>query len=292
MSTPKLSRRSLLKLAVPAIATPLLLSQSETWAREVEPEWIDVQQVQVTLPRLPPAFDGYRIAQLSDIHMDWSIPGAIMTRARLLEVLAEVNALKVDLVAITGDFVSGEAADAFRYEADLTAGLRELRAKDGGVAVLGNHDHWADAATIRRVIKESGLHDLDNAVRVIKRGNEQLNLAGVDDCWERKNDLPKVLESLPAEGASILLCHEPDFADEAAATGRFDLQMSGHTHGGQVTLPFFGPPMLPSMGMKYPSGYYKVGGMIQYTNRGIGMVPPYYRFNCRPEITVFTLHTS
>ena len=85
------------------------------------------------------------------------------------------------------------------------------------------------------------------------------------------------------------MAHEPDFADKSSVVNRFDLQISGHSHGGQVVIPFFGPPVLPRHGRKYPSGLYKVGGMYQYTNRGIGMVFPYVRFLCRPEVTLFTL---
>jgi hypothetical protein len=116
-----------------------------------------------------------------------------------------------------------------------------------------------------------------------------LHIAGVDDVWEEHARLDMVLEQLPADGAAILLAHEPDFADESAATGRFDLQLSGHSHGGQVIYPFGGPPILPTYAKKYPVGRYQVSGMIQYTNRGLGMIPPHVRFNCRPEITVFTL---
>ncbi|MBZ0286049.1 MAG: metallophosphoesterase, partial [Anaerolineae bacterium] len=87
------------------------------------------------------------------------------------------------------------------------------------------------------------------------------------------------------------LAHEPDYADISAATGRFDLQISGHSHGGQVVIPFIGPPVVPPYSKKYPLGRYQVGTMIQYTNRGVGMISPAVRFNCRPEITVFTLRT-
>ncbi|HYN87535.1 MAG TPA: hypothetical protein VER55_03345, partial [Ardenticatenaceae bacterium] len=102
----------------------------------------------------------------------------------------------------------------------------------------------------------------------------------------------RVLAHLPPDGAAILLAHEPDFADISAATGRFDLQLSGHSHGGQVIVPFAGPLIGPRYGQNYPVGRYQVGSMIQYTNRGIGMVAPLVRFNCRPEVTVFTLESN
>ncbi|OQY86641.1 MAG: serine/threonine protein phosphatase, partial [Anaerolineae bacterium UTCFX3] len=91
---------------------------------------------------------------------------------------------------------------------------------------------------------------------------------------------------------AILLAHEPDFADVSAATGRFGLQISGHTHGGQVDIPLIGPPILPEMGKKYPSGLYNVNGMLLYTNRGVGVTTVNARFNCRPEITIYILEPA
>ena len=142
---------------------------------------------------------------------------------------------------------------------------------------------------MRQILRESSIIEVGNAVHTLQRSDATLHIAGVDDHWERKDRLDLVLDILPQEGAAILLAHEPDFADISAATGRFDLQLSGHSHGGQVIIPFLGPPMLPWFARKYPIGLYKVGDMFQYTNRGVGMIPPTVRFNCRPEITVLTL---
>ena len=119
-----------------------------------------------------------------------------------------------------------------------------------------------------------------------RRGRAGLHLAGVDDVRAGAARLDDVLARLPPTGCAILLAHEPDFADTAAASGRFDLQLSGHSHGGQIVLPFIGAPILPRMGRKYPTGCYTVRNMALYTNRGLGVIP---RVNCRPEISVFTL---
>ncbi len=118
----------------------------------------------------------------------------------------------------------------------------------------------------------------------------ELHFAGVDDYLEDQDRLDLVLEQLPLPGAAILLAHEPDFADISAATGRFDLQISGHTHGGQIRFPMIGPIYIPTGGKKYPLGRYQINGMVQYTNRGIGTSAMQFRYNCPPEITVFTLH--
>ncbi len=251
------------------------------YAHKVAPENIEVTSVSLTLPRLASSFDGYRIVQISDIHMDdW------MTFERLKDIMELVNEQRADLIAITGDFVTYSAK--FDNE-ELIGALSMLRAPDGVIAVLGNHDHEIDPALIRRLIRKSGVLEVSNGFRTLRRGDDTLHLAGVDDLFARQARLHEVLTKLPVEGATILLAHEPDFADASASTGRFDLQLSGHSHGGQVRLPFIGAPYLPPYGRRYPCGLYELDGMLLYTNKGLGMFPPHVRFLCRPEITVFTL---
>jgi predicted MPP superfamily phosphohydrolase len=276
------TRRDVLKGAAGlALRAGLLGLAGAGYTTRIEPRWLDIEPVTVTLPRLDPAFHGYRVVQLSDLHLgDW------LTRPRLEEVVALVNTLQPDLIAITGDFVTRHPAD---WAHDLIGALRPLRARDGVVAILGNHDQWPNPAIIRQVLRESNIRDLSNTVETVRRGGAALHLAGVDDVYWGYARLDAVLARLPLTGAALLMAHEPDFADTSAATGRFDLQLSGHSHGGQVVLPFLGPPTLPEMGECYPSGRYQVGGMIQYTNRGLGMVRPHVRLNCRPEITLLAL---
>ena len=251
------------------------------YARKIEPNWIAVTRVNATLPHLAPEFQGLKMVQISDIHADeW------MTQQRLEKIVQIINRQQPDLVVITGDFVTRKAE---RYAPSLVTALSQLAPQEKTFAVLGNHDHWSSAKVIRKVLKESGIIELRNRVYTLHRENAVLHLAGVDDIWAKKDDLDSVLEQLPDNGAAILLVHEPDFANTSAATGRFDLQLSGHSHGGQVIVPLIGPPRLPAYGQQYPIDRYQVEKMIQYTNRGVGMVEPRVRFNCRPEITVFTL---
>lgn len=250
----------------------------------IEPGWAEVTQVSLSLPRLAPEFCGYRVVHLSDLHMgDW------MNAARLDEVVCLANKQSPDLIAITGDFITRRAVSHMR---DLACGLGRLNARDGVVAVLGNHDHWSGAQAVRDVLTASGVCELANDFRTLNRDGAQLHIAGVDDIITGCDRLDLLLARLPADGAVILLAHEPDFADESAATGRFALQLSGHTHGGQIVAPLFGSLLLPALGRRYPSGCYQVGGMIQYTNRGVGVVSPFVRINCRPEITVLNLHAQ
>lgn len=253
------------------------------YAAKVEPANVEVKEVSLVLPRLAKEFDGYRIAQISDIHMDgW------MSFERLCGLTKLVNEQRADLVAVTGDFVTAKVKYVGR---ELTEALEILEAPDGVVAVLGNHDYIADENLVRRVIKDAGLVELSNDFLTLERGGSSLHIAGIDDFYQRRARLDLVLSRLPEDGAAVLLAHEPDFAEVSAPTGRFDLQLSGHSHGGQMRLPVIGAMARPRCGRIYPEGLYNVDGMLQYTNRGLGMLWPHLRINCRPEITVLTLRT-
>jgi uncharacterized protein len=251
------------------------------YAFNIEPNWYEVRQVTLTLPHLPAVFDRYRIVQLSDIHVD-----SRMNPARLHRIAALVNQQQPHLIALTGDYVTRRSE---RYLPNLSVGFDTLRAPDGIVAVLGNHDHWIDPQLITKTLQGMGIKVLSNSSIAIRRGSEQLQVAGLDDLAFEKADLKPILAQLGTAQGAILLAHEPESADDNAATGKFDLQLSGHTHGGQIRL--FGMMILPKRGRTYPVGQYQVKQMIQYTSRGIGAVPPRGRFNCRPEITVLTLRS-
>jgi uncharacterized protein len=234
------------------------------------------------LPHLAPEFFGYRIVQLSDIHADrW------MSAQRLAKIVRRVNDLHPDLVVLTGDYITQSPA---KFGPNLVV-LKDLHPVDGRVlAVLGNHDAWTNPNLIQNTLESANVQMLTNQVVTLHRQSAQLHVGGVDDIWTHRDRLDQVLAALPVDGAAILLAHEPDFADTSAATGRFDLQLSGHSHGGQVYFPFW-QRVLPPLAYKYPVGQYTVGSMVQYTNRGVGMSGLPFRFNCRPEITAFTLET-
>lgn len=255
------------------------------YAVRVEPDWIEVKDVRLTLPRLPRAFHGYKLVQISDLHA-----GKFMPDERLDKIVDLVNAQEPDLIAMTGDFVTRVYRGAPK---DIIPAMSSLRAKDGVVAILGNHDYWGAKGPdlMRQVIAASGLIDLNNKVHTLERDGERLHVAGIDSVREGNNRLDLVLKELPRDGAAILLAHEPDFADVAARTRRFDLQISGHAHGGQVVIPGIGSPALPVLGRKYWRGHYMVEDMHLYVNRGLGMVRLPVRFLARPEITVYTLQT-
>ena len=249
-----------------------------------DPADFQVTRMTVRIPRLNSVFDGYRIVHISDIHL-----GQWLSPERLDGIVGMVNELKPDTVAITGDFVSF-AVDQFVN--DLSSGLRNLTPHDATLAVMGNHDHWLDVGKVRRSLAQAGIIELQNDVYTVKRENANLYFAGVDDVCVHEDRLDQVLEKLPSGDPAILLAHEPDFADVSAASGRFALQLSGHSHGGQIVLPLVGPPFRGSYSKKYPLGRYEVEDMILYTNRGLGANTVWLRINCPPEITLIMLGCS
>ena len=285
-----LTRRDFLKLLkAAAIDLTLLAIGGSSYGLLIAPGQVKIESVRLKLGRLSPAFHGIRIVQLSDIHM-----GGWMDAERFQRIVNIVMSQQPDLVFLTGDFLIGHVFDKISegHLNDLVNILSPLSKAIPSFAILGNHDYWTNPEAVREMLKASGIMNLTNKVFTISRGNEHLHLCGVDDVWEGDVRLEDVLSKLTDDGAAILLAHEPDFADQSAVTGRFDLQVSGHSHGGQVLLPLLGPPILPYLGQKYPSGLYEVRGMYQYTNRGVGTGRLPVRINCPPEITLFTLEAN
>ncbi len=283
-SVQNMSRREFLKLGAMFLASGVAGVGALSYARRVEPEWVELTQRALRLPRLDPAFEGFRLVHISDIHMDGWMDGA-----RLETIVAQVNDLQPDLVAITGDLVTRSHQD---HHAELVEGLRKLRATYGVAAVLGNHDYYSGPDKVRQALNEAGVRELPNRVWTLQRGKAALHLAGMDCAFFGHDRLEKVLRELPQDGAAVLLAHEPDTADQSAASQRFDVQLSGHSHGGQVVLPLIGAPALPRLGRKYPFGYYQIEQMQLLVNRGLGMVHIPVRFNARPEISLYELQTG
>lgn len=254
------------------------------YSHRIIPNRVEVSRTEVEIPDLAPAFDGYRIAQISDLHADrWMTPARLSARVRL------VNEQNPDLVVVTGDLLTDPNVGK---DPNFARELSRLESADGTLAILGNYDYDSDARVARALLAKAGIRELANDVFSVKRGDETLYIGGADDVWHGRANLGEVFRKLPGGEPLIMLVHEPDFADETAKSGRVALQLSGHTHGGQVRLPLYGPVLRPKYGIKYPSGTYRVGEMTLHVNRGIGMFPPRLRFRCRPEISVIVLRRT
>jgi uncharacterized protein len=260
-----------------------------------EPNYPKLVSIDVVLNRLPQSWDGFRIAQLSDFHYD-----DYFSVTPLRKAIAIVNGLQPDLIVLTGDFVTGrlgmhpgrlsrqERSRKVQPIEPCSQLLASLHAPSGVFAILGNHDVATDAPYITNALQSRGIPVLKNRSVPLERQGSRLWLSGVDDVLEGKPNLDITLNGIPPAEPVILLAHEPDWADYVARHP-VDLQISGHSHGGQVRIPLIGAPYLPEMAQKYPWGLRRIGPLTLYTNAGIGTIRIPVRFDCPPEVTLFTL---
>ena len=253
------------------------------WAHYVEPDWLEVTRHTIKIPHLPAAFDGFRIAQISDIHIEGGDMGE-----QLPHICRMVNAQSADAVVVTGDYVT-TPTDA--DPAILQRGLAPLEAPHGVWGIMGNHDYWSgpSASHVAEMLAPTPVQILMNQTHVWEKDGARLHLAGFDDFWNGNRQFDEMAAQIPDGEAAIALGHEPDFAIQVAATRKFGLMLSGHSHGGQIALPGGIPVHVPTYANKFPRGAYNVDGMRLYTNRGLGTVGIPMRFCSRPEISVFTL---
>lgn len=257
----------------------------------LEPNRPHIVRQDFWLQRWPERLNGFTIALLSDFHYD-----PYFSIHPLRAAIPLVNGLRPDLIALTGDFVSvplsgRRRAIAAAFDAEPCARLlREMTAPHGLWAVLGNHDAETDPLHVTRALEAENIHVLANQSVAIERDGARFWLAGINDAISGDPDLGRSLRGVSLNEAVILLAHEPDFAD-AASRFPVDLQLSGHSHGGQVRLPLLPPLYLPELARKYVWGTYQVGRLALYTNAGLGTVGIPVRLNCPPEITLLTLRS-
>jgi len=263
-----------------------------SYAIGVEPLWLRLERHEVALPRLDPAFDGYRIAQLSDFHV-----GGAVSISFLREAVDLALAQSPDLLVVTGDLLDRTAPAAALD--DLRVVLEPLCAPDGVLGVMGNHDTGAylpgrEASpgamrALDEAAKAAGLRLLHNDAHVVRRGRATLRIAGYDDRWcgRYRPDALRLGGSAPC---TVALAHNPDCAPELAERGA-DLILCGHTHGGQVNLPLLGSPWLPVEHTEFVAGPYVVAGRRLYVNRGLGWTFR-VRFGAPPEVTLHELHVA
>jgi predicted MPP superfamily phosphohydrolase len=218
-----------------------------------------------------------RVALLSDIHFD-----PLYETGYLESVFAGLAASKPDLVLYAGDFVTHTAA---RFE-EFGSIAAKMQPPLGSFAAMGNHDHYAQVQRVEGVLEANGIRVLRNNFAALPR-NDGWFLVGLDSFWAGQPD-PAVLAVLPPSARILSIIHEPD-AWDAVRDPRIRLQVSGHTHGGQVRAPWLGAIELPTWGKRYDAGLFERDGRYLYVNRGIGTVTVHARVNCPPEITIFEL---
>jgi hypothetical protein len=284
-SSPRITRRHFL-VGTGAAAAGLALYSGEIARHE-----LDLVPRTLVVSNLPSAFRGFRIVQISDIHLDEFTEPFFLER-----VVRHVNALNADLVVLTGDFVTHgsltflNGRDAAHHCGEILSTLTCPRR----YAILGNHDVSVSAPLVIESLTSNGIPVLVDQHVAIERNGSRFWLCGVNDPGTTNPRLELAVPPAP-DGPVILMAHEPDYADTVRQHPRgqlVDVMLSGHTHGGQIRLPFLGALVLPPMGQKYVEGLFHLGKMQLYVNRGIGAVGLPFRLNCPPEITVITLQSA
>ena len=238
----------------------------------------------IAVPNLPQVFSGFRIVHITDLHYGSLVPLAIIRH-----VIEQVNRIHRDLVVCTGDYVHERVATT-QIDAVWPL-LSGLTAPLGVLSVLGNHDHWASTERSQYWLDRTK-QNLRHKVKTSEKGGERLWIVGAGDFWEDHRDLDRILSGIPDADCRIVLAHNPDTAD-SEFSGRVDLMISGHTHGGQVDIPFIGPPLLPVRNKTYSSGLKtSPRGTGVFISKGIGWAIYPIRFYCPPEIAVLKLVPS
>ncbi|HWB32345.1 MAG TPA: metallophosphoesterase [Acidobacteriaceae bacterium] len=281
----RLTRRNFLRGAGIAAAGMALYSG------EIARHEISIPSRTIAIRHLPPAFAGFRVVQISDIHYDEYTEPWFVRR-----IVDRVNALAPDLVLLTGDYISfapmprDYVLGAMHRCAQTLSGIRCPQR----YAVMGNHDSFLGAPTIRPILADVEIPLLVNEHVPIERFGQRIWVAGVHDPVTHIPDLDVTIPADP-DGPVLLMSHGPDYADTVATHPRgplVDVMFSGHSHGGQIRFPLVGALHTPVGAKKYIEGLYQVSSMQLYVNRGIGTVGLPFRLNCPPEITLFTLERA
>jgi hypothetical protein len=265
------------------------------YAGEIERHWIEITYRDVVIPGLPQAFDGFRVAQLSDIHLD-----EFTEPFFLRDAVRHINRMNPDAVFLTGDYVTHELLPK-RFSigpAWQCANLLNQLQCPHRYAVLGNHDVIVGRKYVIEALTANAITVLENSYLPIERAGSRFWLAGIDDPVAGDPDpeaaIPAFIRNLPHEPI-VLLCHAPDYVDDLLIqpVGQaLSLVLAGHTHGGQIRLPWIGPLALPEFGRKYVEGWFRFGNLQLYVNRGLGTVGIPFRLDCPPEIALLTLRSA
>lgn len=274
-----------LRIVAALLAIPVSLV---LWAFWLEPASLRNEDYAVSLARWPDECDGFRVAVLGDLHVGSPFNGM----AKLAEIVALTRAAEPDLVLLAGDFViHGVVGGSFEPPEAIVAELSRLEAPAGVHAVLGNHDWWLDAPRIRKALESVSIPVLEDRAVPIDRGDCRFWLAGISDWMEGPHDVARALAVVPPGAPLLAFTHNPDVFPEIPPS--VDLTIAAHTHGGQVYLPGFGRPIVPSAyGERYAIGHVVEAGRHLFVSAGLGTSILPVRFLVPPEISVLTLRRA
>ncbi len=277
------SRRQFLKLSVATVASS---AGTGLYAWQIEPHWLEVVTRPLPIRGLPASLSGARLVQLSDLHV-----GPRVADDYILETFERVAALKPDIIAFTGDFITNHD-DLFAHTERIYA--RVPHGRLATIGILGNHEYgpgWSEpkiAARLTAILQSAGIDILRNSVTEV----DGLQIVGFDDLWAHRFRPRRALDMIEFDRPVLALSHNPDTAD-LPVWDRFEgWILSGHTHGGQCKPPFLPPPLLPVKNRRYTAGEFELSGnRTMYISRGVGHMIQ-VRFNVRPEVTVFVLEAA
>lgn len=277
------SRRDFIKKGLKTLFSLAgLMIGSGFYARNIEPFWLSITHHEILHLSIPKGFNGIKVLQFSDTHL-----GFHYQLSDLQKAVQVINDLQPDIVVFTGDLLDNP--NQFHEQNQTIAILKEVKAPLGKYSVYGNHDHGGyGTENYARMMKESGFILLKNSSRNINYQNEQITIAGIDEPMLGNPDWEQTLSQHKDNQFCLLLSHAPDLANVAQKHG-VSLQLSGHSHGGQVKLPLFGPLMKPLFAHNYFEGLYNLAPLTLYVNRGLGTTRLPIRLLSRPEISLFTL---
>ncbi|MBM7647304.1 putative MPP superfamily phosphohydrolase [Bacillus ectoiniformans] len=284
----KYSRRSFLKQSLTFLFSLLGLSGGGyAYARFIEPSRLQLNEVEIQHERIPKSFNNLKIVQFSDTHL-----GFQYSLKQLEKHISLINSLNPDMIFFTGDLLDKPNEYESSKARETVRILQELHAPLGKFSVYGNHDHGGYGTDLyQNMMKQSGFTLLKNESAEIYKDEESIFLLGIDDAMLGKPSIGLAKQRVKENHYQILLSHAPDLADEAAGSG-IHLQLSGHSHGGQIQLPFVGTLITPPFAERYQEGRYDLSPLTLYVNRGLGTTRLPFRFLSVPEITIFTLQTK
>lgn len=268
----------------------------------IEPNRLVVKEAEVRVKDWDKTFDGFRIVLISDIHGGSNF----IHEEKIRAVVQKANEQNADLIVLLGDYISQRwenRADLKMPMETVADNLKGLQAKYGVYAILGNHDYWYNNDVVRRELQRVGYTVLYDQMVKIEKDGKSFRLLGLKDIietasWKRySNDAKNALNNSDADGKIVALTHNPDaiimLSGEQSISKDFALMLSGHTHGGQVYLPFIGAPIVPSsFGQRYAQGEVTENGVKMFITTGIGTSILPVRFNIPPEIVVLTVRSE
>ncbi|MFS0782486.1 metallophosphoesterase [Bacillus sp. 1P06AnD] len=284
VENPVLSRRDFIKKILTYILIALGWGYGIKWySKYVEPFWLESSVFSINDSIIPKSFHQSRIVQFSDTHL-----GFHFSIRQLKKTVKTINSLQPDLIIFTGDLM--DEPGSFKKSQHIIPVLRSLKATYGKIAIYGNHDHGSNGTILFRDIMEASQFKVlrNENMAITSKAGESIYIAGIDEPMIGTPDWYKTLRHIPSDQFCLLLSHAPDLADSASKKG-VHAQLSGHSHGGQIQIPFAGPLITPPYAKKYYEGSYMVNSMKLFVNRGLGTTRIPYRFFSRPEVTSITL---